>query len=198
MERILRNWSAHYVEFSDIPQESLTIGFDGKKNGYGVKVATGSSDQPDNVYDIQLYGAQKKGELILHSFGTAVMIPSLQNTSQKEDNGYSATYRYYTLSAGSELEDAFMVYPNPFGTPDLGSEVTFDFYLTESARVTIKIYNSAGEGIVTLVDDVLTSAPYAKKWDGRNRNGDYVAPGNYFYIYQVDSRVKRGVICFIR
>jgi hypothetical protein len=208
----LRNWGAGYIEFSNVPQESLTIGFDGDdREGYRVMVTAlfdtiideSETYYPRTVEEIPLYGTEKRGELVLDAFGSrygaAVLIPSLQNTSKTETDPHSATYSYYTLTSGSELRDTFMAYPNPFGTAELGKELVFDFYLQTGGKVTLKLFNAAGECIVTVIsDEHLLSGPYTRSWNGKNRDDRYVAPGNYIYLYQAGSQVKTGIVCFIR
>ena len=205
-QETIDNWSANYIEFTGVPTESMTIGFDGvMQEAYGVKVATMNNLDAVGVHRI-LLDSNKDGELLLDGFGDlvegydiAVMIPSLQNTSQPQTDSYSSTYAYYTLTSGSNLQESFLVYPNPFGTIELGQRLYFDFRILKTARITIKIFNAAGEGIVTLEDDELPAGYYNEySWDGKNRNDNFVAPGNYVYIFQVDSEVKTGIICFVR
>ena len=205
-QETIDNWSANYIMFTGVPTESLKIGFNGvMQEAYGVKVATLNNLDAVGVHEI-LLDSNKDGELLLDGFGDmvngydiAVMIPSLQNTSQPQTESYSSTYAYYTLTSGSNLQESFLVYPNPFGTIELGQRLYFDFRILKTARITIKIFNAAGEGIVTLEDDELPAGYYNEySWDGKNRNDNFVAPGNYVYIFQVDSEVKTGIICFVR
>jgi hypothetical protein len=68
-------------------------------------------------------------------------------------------------------------YPNPFNPT-----TTIRYGVRERARVTIKVYNVAGQLVKTLVEGVKApSAEYKVTWDGRNDRGQSVASGVYFY-----------------
>jgi hypothetical protein len=70
-------------------------------------------------------------------------------------------------------------YPNPFR-----GETTIEFSLPAtktSYGVTLSIYNSTGQWVTTLVDDVFTEGFYSEKWDGRNNSGTELNPGMYIF-----------------
>ncbi len=68
-------------------------------------------------------------------------------------------------------------YPNPFNP-----QTTIAFSLKERARVTIVVYNVAGERVATLLDDTRAAGSYADvRWDGRDASGSPAASGVYFY-----------------
>jgi len=68
-------------------------------------------------------------------------------------------------------------YPNPFNPT-----TSIEFTLKERARVTLRVYNVAGQLVATLVDgERAPGVTYRAEWDGRNRSGNRVASGVYFY-----------------
>jgi hypothetical protein len=68
-------------------------------------------------------------------------------------------------------------YPNPFNPT---TEIAFS--LSENAKVSLRVYNVRGQLVTTLVDGVHTAGVLHKvTWDGRNRAGESVASGVYFY-----------------
>ena len=77
-------------------------------------------------------------------------------------------------------------YPNPFN-----SETTIHYALPKPSRVTIKIYNTVGKEIKTLVDNVQNAGRHSIKWDGKTNRGQLVASGVYLLkmkardLYQV-------------
>jgi hypothetical protein len=66
-------------------------------------------------------------------------------------------------------------YPNPFNPT---TEIHFD--LPEAARVELKVFNTLGQLVTTLVNDVRPAGSYRVSWDGKE-----VAAG--MYIYQLKS-----------
>ena len=94
------------------------------------------------------------------------------------------------LAFRNRLYDA---YPNPFNPT-----TTIKYEIKESAQVTLKIYNVAGQLVRTLVDDV--QAPkeggLAKEWNGLNDQGQPVSSGVYFYklVTKNFSQTKKMVL----
>jgi len=52
------------------------------------------------------------------------------------------------------------------------------------ADVMLEVYNILGKKIITLVDRQLGPGYWSAKWDGRDRKGESVASGLYFYRLQ--------------
>jgi len=67
-------------------------------------------------------------------------------------------------------------YPNPFNP-----STRIDYGLKTDSRVTLKIYNTNGQEIVTLVDERQRAGYKTVIWDGRNKAGESVASGVYIY-----------------
>jgi FlgD Ig-like domain len=67
-------------------------------------------------------------------------------------------------------------YPNPFNPT-----TTIAFSLKERGRVSLVIYNVAGERVRTLVDENVVAGAHTKMWDGRDEVGQPVSSGVYFY-----------------
>ncbi len=70
-------------------------------------------------------------------------------------------------------------YPNPFNP-----ETEIRFQLPEAGHVVVKIFNTLGAEIRTLMDDRREAGYHAVRWDGKDRNGNPVASGLYFYQLQ--------------
>ncbi len=62
-------------------------------------------------------------------------------------------------------------YPNPFNPT-----TTVDFTIPETGKVKIEIFNSLGQKVDTLVEDILSAGKYNIKWNARD-----VPSGVYFY-----------------
>ena len=85
-------------------------------------------------------------------------------------------------------------YPNPFNP-----ETWIPYRLAEDAFVTLTIYDLSGRVVRTLDMGHRIASAYENRskaiyWDGRNRLGDRVASGVYFYQLRVEnSRSETGV-----
>jgi hypothetical protein len=74
-------------------------------------------------------------------------------------------------------------YPNP-----ARSRVAFSFSLPSDRYALVRIYDTAGRLVRTLIDAPMSAGPYTASWDGRNDVGRHVAPGIYFYELRVGGR----------
>jgi hypothetical protein len=81
---------------------------------------------------------------------------------------------------GSELPAVYSLsqnYPNPFNP-----STVIEFSVINNEHVSLKIYNSIGEEITTLVNDVLPAGNYSIRWNAEN-----LASGIYFYVLTTDN-----------
>jgi hypothetical protein len=67
-------------------------------------------------------------------------------------------------------------HPNPFNP-----STDIHFQLPQASQVVLKIFNTFGEEIRTLVDGPYSAGFHSLRWDGKDRNGNQVASGMYFY-----------------
>jgi hypothetical protein len=79
------------------------------------------------------------------------------------------------LAFSNKLENA---YPNPFNPT-----TTIKYSIASAGRVSLKIYNAAGQLVRTLVDGEQSPQPggLSATWDGLSDQGQSVASGVYFY-----------------
>jgi hypothetical protein len=82
--------------------------------------------------------------------------------------------------------------PNPFN-----KTTTITYQLTTSGRVTIKIFNIAGQAIKTLVDGYKSNGMFKEVWNGRDEAGKRVSSGAYFIKLQVGECSKTGKMLLI-
>jgi len=73
-------------------------------------------------------------------------------------------------------------YPNPFN-PSTTIRFGVPAHATEGAAVQVRIYNTLGELVRTLVNEKMFPGQYAVEWNGKNDRGETVATG--IYIYQL-------------
>ena len=68
-------------------------------------------------------------------------------------------------------------YPNPFNPTTI-----IEFSLARQVQVDLKIYDILGREVATLLQsNAMNAGRYIVRWDGRNRFGQSVATGVYFY-----------------
>jgi len=73
-------------------------------------------------------------------------------------------------------------YPNPFNP-----ETRISYDLPESADVSLRVYNTRGQEVALLVDEEQAAGSYTTMWNGRDKNGQPVNSGIYFYRLQAGS-----------
>ncbi len=89
---------------------------------------------------------------------------------------YSPTYAFTTETSAPQPSDFTLEqnYPNPFNA---GTEIRY--VLAETARMSLKIFDLLGREIATLVDGVQPAGSYRV-----SVNGNQLASGTYFYVFQ--------------
>jgi hypothetical protein len=84
-------------------------------------------------------------------------------------------------------------YPNPFNP-----NTTIRYDLPQAVRVQIKIFNTLGQEITTLIDAVRPAGAYRVIWDSKNASGVQVASGVYVYQINAGSFVDSKKMVLIR
>jgi flagellar hook assembly protein FlgD len=70
----------------------------------------------------------------------------------------------------------------------------FAFSLPSEGFVQIKVYDSTGRRVRTLLSAEMSAGTYSARWDGRDQAGRPVAPGIYFYELRANGeRLSRRV-----
>jgi hypothetical protein len=85
----------------------------------------------------------------------------------------------------------------PAATPSRQSAV-IHFTLAERGRVALRLFDTSGRWVRTLIDDVRDAGTGAVAWDGRAADGHPVASGVYFLRFETNSGVERGRVLFVR
>ena len=108
----------------------------------------------------------KQGTVFVGSSGTGFQKAQVPNVSGIKSYGGNNTINY-------KLKQN---YPNPFNPG-----TTIEYSLAKNEFVEIKIYNSLGRTINTLVAQEQQPGEYTVDWDGRDDSGKKIASGVYFY-----------------
>jgi len=87
-------------------------------------------------------------------------------------------------------------YPNPFD-PEVDGSTSVVGYLSKTCHVTARVFDFAGNHVVTLVEDeVMTHELNSVTWAGADQDGNPVANGVYFCYVEADdgSKVTTAVV----
>lgn len=84
-------------------------------------------------------------------------------------------------------------YPNPFN-----SETIISFSIPRSGKAVLEIYDVLGRRVKTLLNDRIPAGNYRIRWNGRNRWGQAVSSGVYFYRLQSGEQVLTRKLLLIR
>ncbi len=89
-------------------------------------------------------------------------------------------------------------YPNPFSPPERGfagnPNTKISFALPEAGAVKLQIYDLLGNLVTTLAHGKYARGNYEMIWNGRNRAGEAVAAGVYFYRLTVERNGEAPVV----
>jgi hypothetical protein len=76
-------------------------------------------------------------------------------------------------------------YPNPFNPV-----TNIRFALPEAVYVSLKIYNSRGHLVRTMISDFMDAGYHNIQWDGLNQSGMRVSTGMYFYRFKAGNFIQ--------
>jgi len=108
------------------------------------------------------------------------------NATGQDYSDASGNFTIMTTTGINEYNDhidnfiLFPAYPNPFNPV-----TTIEFTLPKTSEVTLKIFNMAGEEVVTLVSEKLSSGSYSYEWNASN-----LASGVYLYHLETEGFVE--------
>jgi hypothetical protein len=93
----------------------------------------------------------------------------------------------------TENHNLINCHPNPFS-----DQCFIKYYVPESAHVQLEIYNSAGQKIKTLVNEVKSPGQYEIKWNDNDEFNQSVPVGMYFCKMRTGDFEKTVKILFVK
>jgi len=173
-------------------------------NGVNIILKTNPAlmvEQPDSIYVGSLSPGQTSDTVSWnvglfgtgYTRGTWISEVNSSNAKTYSTSGAFVINQRQTPGTGGKLTNENIYnYPNPFN-PD-NETTTLRYSLEKSAQVTIKIFDSGGNLVKTLLDNDQQAAgdEQAIPWDGKNGDGDIVANGVYFFTIE-SSQDERAV-----
>ena len=116
---------------------------------------------------------------IMH--GLVIVMDGSSRVSQERINGTSLTISALDVPQETKLVGS---YPNPFNP-----STTIQYVLGHESHVSLKVYNSVGEEVATLVNEFQGAGTKTVTWNGKNNSGSSVASGLYIYTLEAGSTV---------
>jgi hypothetical protein len=111
-----------------------------------------------------------------------------------DDEAWSDTYSFTTkqsATAGDELIEGFTLgqnYPNPFNP-----STAIPFRIEASGEVSLRVYNTLGQEVATLVDGFLPAGSHSARWEA----GD-LPSGTYLYRLVSGHHTQTRMLTFIK
>jgi hypothetical protein len=102
------------------------------------------------------------------------------------------TFSSFSAEPGAYPSDYVLTqnYPNPFNP-----STTMEHQLPHEVIVRLGIFNFLGQEVATLTDSKQSPGRYKVVWNGRDRNGNPVSSGVYFYsLHAGQQRITRKLI----
>ncbi|NIR71238.1 MAG: T9SS type A sorting domain-containing protein, partial [Phycisphaerae bacterium] len=100
-------------------------------------------------------------------------------------------------TAGEEaMPEEFVLeqnYPNPFNP-----STVIRYSLNEDSHVKLTIYNTLGQEIATLVDEMQNAGFQAVSWNGTDNSGQPVSAGVYLYKLEAGKNVEIKKLTFVK
>jgi len=102
-------------------------------------------------------------------------------TANKKENKTPLTF---------ELKEA---YPNPFNP-----STNIGFTIPEDGKVELKVYNTLGQLVKTIVNENMEKGEHKVKWDAKNESGITLPSGIYFIVFKSGNFVKTSKVMFMK
>lgn len=139
---------------------------------------------------------QSKIGLYLWSNEQWTPLPMERKNGQWSASVSGGTVAAFYNSEFSAVPSAFKLhrnYPNPFNP-----STTISYELPVDGKVVVKIYNTIGQEIRTLVNEVKPAGYHNLVWNGRNNGGQTVSSGIYIYRMQAGQYVNSQKMMLIK
>ena len=127
---------------------------------------------------------------------TFSMIRSSGPSLAKSGTGGIEDWLPGTVLAEAVVPEEFVLeqnYPNPFNP-----STRIRYGLTEDTHVKLSIYNTLGQEVVTLVDELQSAGFQTVIWNGRNNSDQAVSAGIYLYKIEAGNNIQVKKMAFTK
>jgi len=114
-------------------------------------------------------------------------------TAGKSDPTWDDDAEWSAVSSTPQETKLLGNYPNPFNPT-----TNIQYSLGEATHVTLRVYNTLGQVVATLVNDVQGAGYKSVVWNGKNDSGAPVASGLYIYTLTAGNVVKSDRMLFMK
>jgi FlgD Ig-like domain len=87
----------------------------------------------------------------------------------------------------------FQIGPNPFNPL-----TTVEFFLPQSAAVTLDIYDMQGRRVRELLNETMAAGPHSQVWNGRDGLNRQASSGIYFYQFTAGDQQRKGKLTLLK
>lgn len=181
---------------------AAALNFNGSPNGYTVVPLPSNPVvvPPESLFTLQFRVDVGKnaplGETLINGSLSGDAGPA--GTMSANGAQETASWQILEVPAVNRLRQN---YPNPLRLSK-SPYTTFEYFLTEDVRSTLKLYNLAGELVAVLVDGSPGVGRHTATWDGRNgdpgQRGSIVGSGVYLAVFRSGDYQETKKVVVIR
>ncbi len=131
-----------------------------------------------DVYMVAIYDKELSADDVKTNFDAG----SVSNSSPVDD-----------IASSPSIFELAQNYPNPFNP-----ETTIRFTLTQKSATRLKVFNTSGQEIVTLVNSELQPGSFDIQWNGKDALGNSVPGGLYIYSLEAEGVVKTNKMLLLK
>ncbi|MFH0734278.1 MAG: FG-GAP-like repeat-containing protein, partial [bacterium] len=193
----------YLLSLNNISGMSMDIDNDGKEeifinigNTVVVLKFSGSKNNPNYEVCYLHRFVMPVDHAVLYNFynqNYPTIVLSMSQSIESQTREFTQMYRHYLLTDVKENEPEnllteyklFANYPNPFNP-----STNIKFALNKTGNVKLKIYNSLGEEIITLIDKLHQKGEHTVVWNGKNQFNKNAPSGVYFITMEAENFQK--------
>jgi len=134
------------------------------------------------------FGGHPKNDWIIDPDAQEVLLTQIDALIEYLQSLLDELTKPFVSKFDRELPNHFRLFqnhPNPFNP-----ETRISYTIPEQTNVTLKIYNIAGEKVVTLVDTQMNTGHHSVNWNGRDSLGRLVSGGIYLCRIQAGTSTQ--------
>jgi len=203
--------TTNFKNFSPNFEDTLWIKYDTQIGAGSLTSSTSISVNNEDHYVLYFRGNQleirdRDNGNIIHYQDSAILPFRILRNSNNEflffENGVGSTYDIYKLngeiqvSADGNLIEKYrnnlINFPNPFNPT-----TTIKFSIKENSNIDLSIYNVKGQKVITLAKREFTKGSHSLVWNGNDETDKSVSSGIYYYVLNVDSKIKAIKKCLL-